>query len=66
MQVIANSKPFSIQPGTSLPQFIESLGLKPGRVIVERNGLALTQTEAASTLLEEGDKLEIVRIVAGG
>lgn len=66
MQVTANNKPFTISEGTPLPGFIESLGLVPGRVIVERNGNALTQSETTQTILENGDRLEIVRIVAGG
>ena len=43
-----------------------SLGLKMDRVVVERNGQALTPEEARRTLLADGDRLEIVRIVAGG
>jgi len=33
---------------------------------VERNGAALTPTEAQQTILADGDRLEIVRIVPGG
>jgi thiamine biosynthesis protein ThiS len=35
-------------------------------VVVERNGRALTPGDARSTVLADGDVLEIVRIVAGG
>ena len=36
------------------------------RVVVERNGEPLTPSEARESPLADGDRLEIVRIVAGG
>lgn len=50
----------------TLPSLIESLGLRPGSVVVERNGEALTPGEARATVLADADRLEIVRAVAGG
>lgn len=66
MQITANNEAFDIAPGTVLPDFLSERSLAVERVIVERNGEALTPREARSTVLEAGDRLEIVRIVAGG
>lgn len=66
MEVIANGTTFTVEPETSLPAFIEARGLALERVVVERNGEALTPAEARETVLAPGDRLEIVRIVAGG
>ncbi len=66
MQITANSETFEVDPGTPLPIFLESRSLKVERVVVERNGEALTPGEARQTVLQDGDRLEIVRIVAGG
>jgi sulfur carrier protein len=66
MRIIANGKPYEAPEGQSLPAFLESLGLSPARVVVERNGEPLTPAEARETALAAGDSLEIVRIVAGG
>lgn len=66
MNITANGKSYDIEPGTTLPAFVESQGLAIGRVVVERNSEALTQSEAREAVLAEGDTLEIVRIVAGG
>jgi len=64
--VIANGQPKPAPAGCPLPDFISTLRLAPDRVVVERNGAALTPTEARQTLLSDGDRLEIVRIVPGG
>jgi thiamine biosynthesis protein ThiS len=64
--VTANGKPHPAQPGCPLPEFLTGLGLAPERVVVEHNGAALTPAEARATALVDGDRLEIVRIVAGG
>ncbi len=66
MTITANGQAFNLQPDTSLPDFLESIGQKVGLVIVERNQQALSPSEARDVILADGDRLEIVRIVAGG
>lgn len=66
MTIHANGQSFELETGTSLPAFLESIGHKVGLVIVERNKQALSPSEATDVTLEDGDSLEIVRIVAGG
>lgn len=66
IQITANGEAFSLAENTSLPAFLAERGQAPERVVVERNGEALTQSEAKSATLADGDVLEIVRIVAGG
>jgi thiamine biosynthesis protein ThiS len=46
-------------------ELVVALGL-PAAVLVEHNGLALRRDEWTQHFLREGDRLEIVRIVAGG
>ncbi|MCC5808001.1 MAG: sulfur carrier protein ThiS [Opitutales bacterium] len=64
--VQANGEPFAISEGTPLDRFVESQGLSPAHVVVEHNGRALPRDAIAETVLNEGDRLEILRIVAGG
>ena len=66
LQVVANGSAYDLVPGTGLHDFVRQQGLEPGQVVVELNGRAITPGEAASARLEDGDSLEIVRIVAGG
>lgn len=66
MKVFANGNSTEVPEETSLVDFLRSRGQEPGRVVVERNGVALAPSEISGISLEEGDRLEIVRIVAGG
>lgn len=66
MKITANETEFNLEPNCSLPDFLESIGQQIGLVVVERNLEALSPSEAKSTILQEGDSLEIVKIVAGG
>ena len=45
---------------------VAELGLPAPAVLVEHNGVALRRDEWPDRTLSEGDRLEIIRIVAGG
>lgn len=66
MQLTVNGKASEVPDGTSLTALLESLGLRVGSVVVEHNGTALLRSELAPVQLAEGDRLELVRAVAGG
>ena len=64
--IFANGEAKKISLPCSLVHFLEAQQLRPQNVVVERNGQALTHSEFADVQLAEGDRLEIVRVVAGG
>jgi sulfur carrier protein len=64
--VIANGKRTSCPLPCTLEQFLVSQNLRPRSVVVELNGDAIAPSEFAGRPLAEGDRLEIVQIVAGG
>ena len=67
ISIYANGEEFRGLPAEySLLEFLVARQLAPGSVVVERNGEALTPAEAREAVLTDGDRLEIVRIVAGG
>lgn len=66
MQLVVNGKPTDVAEATSLPDLLETLGLRVGSVVVEHNGTALLRSELAAARLADGDRLELVRAVAGG
>jgi sulfur carrier protein len=66
VQLTVNGKPSEVPEGTSLPALVESLGLRVGSVVVEHNGTALLRSELVDVALHDGDRLELVRAVAGG
>ena len=53
-------------PHTLLPTLLEQLGLNIRMVAVEYNGEILHRQFWSQTLVQEGDRLEIVTIVGGG
>ena len=52
--------------GTNLPDFLTEVGLNPQLVAVEYNGEILARGLWPQTVLQSGDRLEIVTIVGGG
>ena len=66
MQLTVNGRPSEVPDGTTLLGLLEQLGLRPGSVVVEHNGTALLRGELAGAQLADGDRLELVRAVAGG
>lgn len=64
--VVCNGEPFEVEEGTPLVAFLHSLGLGERTVVVERNGEALVPSAMAGVRLADGDRLEVVRAVAGG
>ena len=68
MNVIINGdrREFS-EPSMALSSLIvEKLGMKADRVAVELNRQIVSRGEWESTLVEDGDRLEIVHFVGGG
>jgi len=64
--VIANGKEVGAQVPCSLEEFLVAQNLLPRSVVVEHNGEAVTPSEFARRQVQAGDRLEIVKIVAGG
>lgn len=64
--VVANGKEYLTDVPASLEDFLKARNLPPRSVVVELNGEAVAPSEFARRQLQAGDRLEIVRIVAGG
>lgn len=61
-----NGETRTCPPQTAMPQFLERMGLNPRLVAVEYNGEILHRQFWETTVLQSGDRLEIVTIVGGG
>jgi len=66
IQLEVNGKPVTAPDQIPIPEFLRSQELDPAKIVVEWNGRAQTREEAARIRLSEGDRLEVVRLVAGG
>ena len=64
--VIANGRPTTVAFPCTLNEFLTLQGLLPRSVVVELNGEAVAPSEYPVRGLYPGDRLEIVKIVAGG
>jgi len=64
--VIANGKPLDAKLPCSIEEFLVTQGLPPRSVVVEHNGDAVAPSEFSKRQLNAGDRLEIVKVVAGG
>jgi thiamine biosynthesis protein ThiS len=63
--VIANGRKTEAPLPCSIEQFLIANKLLP-RSVVELNGQAIAPSQFSRRLLADGDRLEIVKIVAGG
>jgi sulfur carrier protein len=66
LTVIVNGEARQIAPGTTVVGLLESMDLGPKWVVVERNGEPVDKRDMATTVLTDGDRLELVKAVAGG
>jgi len=64
--VVANGREVPVNLPSTIEEFLVAQGLLPRSVVVELNGEAVAPSEFGGRQLEAGDKLEIVKIVAGG
>ena len=66
MRVWINGEPAEMNGVMNVAELVAHYGLQPNTVLVEHNATALHQREWGRRLLAEGDRIEFVRVVAGG
>lgn len=64
--IIANGQFVAADLPCTLEEFLVAQKLLPRSVVVEHNGEAVAPSEFVRRILNAGDRLEIVKIVAGG
>jgi sulfur carrier protein len=64
--IIANGREIEATVPCTIEEFLIAQGLLPRSVVVEHNGEAVAPSEFSKRQLAGGDRLEIVKIVAGG
>ncbi len=64
--LIANGQRIEAELPCSITDFLLAQKLLPKSVVVEHNGEAVAPSEFSKHTLQAGDRLEIVKIVAGG
>ena len=65
MQIVLNGESLDIAEGMSVKALVLTLADDPRGVAIERNLESVPTAEHATTLLEEGERVEIVQFVGG-
>jgi thiamine biosynthesis protein ThiS len=66
MRIILNGESHSVAEAVTISGLVGELNLIPATLLIEHNGVALHREEWNSRRLGEGDKIEFIRVVAGG
>ena len=52
--------------GKTLAEYLSGTDYQPARIAVERNGEIVFKSDYAGTVLQDGDRIEVVSFVGGG
>jgi sulfur carrier protein len=66
VKVVLNGDAREVQRAANIAELVEELALPAPAILIEHNGLALHRDEWKERTLGEGDRIEMIRIVAGG
>jgi len=66
MNLVLNGEKRNVPNIDTVSELLEKLNLAAGMVVVEQNGQVVQRAHFPVAKLAEGDKIEIVRVVAGG
>jgi sulfur carrier protein len=66
MRISLNGESIDTREAKTIAELIDRYQLPPQSILVEHNGLAVHRHEWAERPLTEGDRVEFIRVVAGG
>ena len=66
MTIRLNGEPFDIPGPISISALLAELNIDPRIVAVEHNVVVIKRQQYETTMIGEGDEIEIVRFVGGG
>ena len=66
MKIAVNGESVDTRKAKTIAELIERYELPPQSILVEHNGLTVHRQEWSERSLAEGDRVEFIRVVAGG
>ncbi len=66
MQINVNGESRDVATGSTIAGLIDTLGLEQKTVVAQRNDDIIERHAYASTLIHDGDCIELIRFVGGG
>ncbi len=61
-----NGQPMELPEPTTIHELVSRYPISPSSILVERNQEALPRSEWGETTIRENDRIEFIRVVAGG
>ena len=66
MKISLNGESVDVREAKTIGELIDRYQLPPQSILVEHNGRAVHRHEGSMRSLTEGDRIEFIRVVAGG
>jgi len=66
LKISLNGEPFEVAGPLTVDRLLAQLEIDPRRVAVEHNVSVLKRTTYETTMINEGDEVEVVNFVGGG
>jgi thiamine biosynthesis protein ThiS len=66
MKISLNGESVDTRDAKTIAELIDRYQMPPQSILVEHNGLAVHRHEWSERSLAEGDRIEFIRVVAGG
>ena len=66
MMISLNGEKIETSGANTIEELVSRFGLPPQAILIEHNGLALHRREWPNKSLAAGDRVEFIRVVAGG
>ena len=66
MKISLNGETVDAREAKTIAELVDGFQLPAQSILVEQNGLALHRHEWSERPLAEGDRIEFIRVVAGG
>jgi thiamine biosynthesis protein ThiS len=66
MKISLNGESVDVREAKTIAELVDTYQLPPQSILVEHNGLAVHRHEWTERSLAEGDRIEFIRVVAGG
>jgi sulfur carrier protein len=66
MTISLNGEKADARGAETVAELVDRYELPPQTILIEHNGLALHRHEWLTRSLAEGDRVELIRVVAGG
>lgn len=64
--ILLNGESRDVHDEMTLDQLLDLFSLPKQRVAIERNGVVMRRVDWPETMVNEGDKIEVVHFVGGG